>query len=286
MWNSVKRSAPRVGKIASLAVVVTMLAGFGSGERLFAPKAELWKRWSAHSKSASKTIDYSVWNKLLKKYVKPSSRGVNRFRYAAVGSADKKALKSFIGKMGKVKIRTYSRKAQLAYWINLYNAVTISVVLDHFPVKSIRDIDISPGLFADGPWGKKIVKVGGVALTLNDIEHRILRPIWRDSRIHYAVNCASIGCPDLQPKAYTATNVNGLLSVAARNFVNSERGVNIKGKKVVVSRIYDWFIQDFGGSEKRVLSHLLKYAKPGLKKKLKKIGDLHDTDYDWRLNGA
>ncbi len=280
------RNAPRAGKIASLAIVVTVLAGFGSGERLFAPKADLWKRWTAHSSSANKTIDYRVWNKVLKRYVKPSSKGVNQFRYGAVSPVDRKALKSFVRQMEKVPILTYSRKAQLAYWINLYNAVTVSVVLDHFPVKSIRDIDISPGLFADGPWGKKIVSVDGVALTLNDIEHRILRPIWRDSRIHYAVNCASIGCPDLMPKAYTAKNVNGLLTVAAKKYINSDRGVKIKGKKVVVSRIYDWFIQDFGGSEKRVLSHLLKYAKPGLRKKLKSIGALHDTAYDWRLNGA
>ncbi len=91
------------------------------------------------------------------------------------------------------------RAEQFPFWINLYNALTVKVVLDHYPVEIIRDIDISPGLFADGPWGKKLVTVEGEALSLDDIEHRILRPIWKDPRLHYVLNCAALGVPIFSP---------------------------------------------------------------------------------------
>ena len=87
----------------------------------------------------------------------------------------------------------------------------MKVVLDHYPVDGIRDIDISPGLFAGGPWDKKLVEIEGDDVSLNDIEHRILRPIWRDPCIHYAVNCASIGCSNLRPTAFTAANAERCL---------------------------------------------------------------------------
>ena len=106
-----------------------------------------------------------------------------------------------------------SRDEQLAYWINLYNALTVKVILDHYPVKSILDIDISPGWFSIGPWGKKLVAVEGVEISLDDIEHRILRPIWRDPRIHYALNCAAVGCPNLLREAFTGATAEVLLAV-------------------------------------------------------------------------
>jgi hypothetical protein len=98
-----------------------------------------------------------------------------------------------------LEISGYSRPEQFAYWFNLCNALTIQVVLDHYPVESIRDIDVSPGQFADGPWKKESVTVQAEKVSLDDIEHLILRAIWIDQRIHYAVNCASVGCPDPSP---------------------------------------------------------------------------------------
>jgi len=174
----------------------------------------------------------------------------------------------------------------MAFWINLYNALTVQVVLDHFPVESIRDIKISPGLFSFGPWGKLLVSVEDEEISLNDIEHRILRPVWRDPRIHYAVNCASIGCPSLDVRAYTADTIDARLDQAARAYVNDPRGVTIKNGRVSVSKIYDWFIDDFGGKEKTVLRHLTQYSTPDLAAKLKEIGKLSDEHYDWSINNV
>ena len=275
-----------VGRVAVALIAFVVCAGFGSGERLFAPGADLWERWQVHDAASDVRIDHSAWDEFLRRYVVVNDTGVNLVDYRGVSADDRSVLEDYLSILELVPISRYSRAEQLAYWINLYNALTVRVVLDHYPVDSIRDIDISPGLFADGPWGKKLVMVEGEALSLNDIEHRILRPIWRDNRIHYAVNCASIGCPDLQPTAFTASNADSLLTKAARGYINSPRGISISGDTVTVSKIYDWFYEDFGRTDRDVLDHLLTYAEPALKQKLQEIGEIHEVAYDWRLNGA
>ena len=267
-------------------VTFVFCTGFGSGERLFAPSADLWERWQVHDASSKAVIDHGVWNSLLMKLVVPGNDHLNRVRYGAATEADRNKLSQYIASLTALRIGSYNRAEQKAYWINLYNALTVKVVLDNYPVKSIRDIDISPGFFSDGPWGKKLVTVDGERISLNDIEHRILRPIWRDNRVHYAVNCASIGCPNLQAKAYTGATLEAMLEAGARAYVNSSRGVAVKGDTVTVSKIYDWFIADFGHEEKTVLAHLKKYAAPNLRKQLMAIGKLDGVAYDWQLNGA
>jgi hypothetical protein len=153
-------------------------------------------------------------------------------------------------------------------------------------VASIRDISVSPGLFSTGPWGKKLVAVENEPLSLDDIEHRILRPIWKDARIHYALNCAAVGCPDLQPVAFTAANTEALLEGAARAFVNHPRGVHIGDSgKLRVSSIYVWFKDDFGdGSDAAVIAHLARHAAPELRAKLAGIARIDDHGYDWAIN--
>jgi hypothetical protein len=159
-------------------------------------------------------------------------------------------------------------------------------VLEHYPVDSIRKIAISPGLFSAGPWGKKLVTVEGKALSLDDIEHRILRPIWRDPRIHYAVNCAALGCPNLQPEAFTADNEEALLERAAHDYVNHPRGATVADGKLTVSSIYVWYQADFGGTDRGVIAHLQHYAAPALAAALAPIERIGADRYDWSLNDA
>ena len=121
-------------------------------------------------------------------------------------------------------------------------------------------------------------------LTLDDIEHRILRPIWQDPRLHYAVNCASLGCPNLQNMAFTADNSNALLDRGAREFVNHPRGARVIDGKLQVSSIYDWFEADFGGSDAGVISHLRQYAQAGLRASLEQIDEIDNDHYDWEIN--
>ena len=280
------RKTPKGSPQRALAVIAVALPlfGFGGLEAVFAPKAELWDRWEAHDSAATQTIDHGAWEGLLQRYISRDKEGVNRFDYDAVSAEDRRVLDGYIAQLAGLDIDRYNRDEQFAYWVNLYNALTVQVVLAHYPVDSIRDIDISPGLFSDGPWGKALVSVKGEELTLNDIEHRILRPIWRDPRLHYAVNCAAVGCPNLQSSAFTGATLDAQLEQAARDYVNSPRAVRSGNAGLVVSSIYAWFQEDFGGEPQTIIEHLKRYAEGETAAKLAKWDSLEGHDYDWSLN--
>jgi hypothetical protein len=137
-----------------------------------------------------------------------------------------------------------------------------------------------------GPWGAKLVQIEGEALGLDDIEHRILRPLMRDERVHYAVNCASIGCPTLLPMPFTAANLQQMLDRGARLFVNHPRGVRVERGGLTVSSIYRWYQADFGDNWQGVLAHLRKYAGPATATLLAQASTVAADTYDWRLNDA
>lgn len=251
-----------------------------------APKSDLWPRWEAHDPASTTVVDHTGWSRLLGLYARPNADGVTRFDYAGLEAADRPALDGYIAALSATPVSGLNRGEQLAYWINFYNALTVQVILDHYPVDSILKINISPGFFSIGPWDKKLVTVEGEALSLNDMEHRILRPIWRDPRIHYGVNCASNGCPNLLTMAYTADNVDGLLTQNAVAYVNHPRGASLRNGELTVSSIYDWFQEDFGDNETGVLAHLRQYAQPAFREQLRLVLEISDFDYDWSLNEA
>ncbi|MGI9508074.1 MAG: DUF547 domain-containing protein [Geminicoccaceae bacterium] len=251
-----------------------------------APAAKLWARWQAHDQSSTATIDHTSWNRFLDRYLALGADGINRVAYGRVSARYKVKLAQYIDDLVALPISTYNRPEQMAFWVNLYNALTVQIILDHYPVSSIRDIDISPGLFSDGPWGKKLVMIEGERVALDDIEHQILRPIWQDPRIHYAVNCASLGCPNLLPKPFVAVTLDQQLDQAAVDFINHKRAVSIKGRELYVSSIYSWFADDFGGHDRYIIAHLKRYASPELAEKLSGFFSIDDDQYDWRLNDA
>ena len=183
------------GTLRSLfaAALMIIAAHAATATATAAPKSELWPRWTAHDPDSITVIDHGRWHRFLAAYLVAGDEGVNQMQYGLVGAAGRRELNVYIESLTAIPISGYRRTEQLAYWVNLYNALTVSVILGHYPVASILDIGISPGWFTVGPWEKKLIVVEGQKLSLNDIEHRILRPIWRDPRVHYVVNCASIG---------------------------------------------------------------------------------------------
>lgn len=265
-----------------MVMAVVPLAGFVSLEALLAPKADLWPRWVAHDSASTVYIDHGDWTRFLRVYVKPDPTGLNRVDYRGVTPADRKSLTDYISRLSALPVSRYGRPEQLAYWINLYNALTVSQVLTHYPLNSIRDI--SSGLFGSGPWDESLVEIEGEDVSLNDIEHRILRPIWKDPRIHYAVNCASVGCPNLLQSAFTAGTAEPMLEEAAKAYVNSSRGARIDANGLTVSSIYVWFQDDFGGTDASVIAHLRRYAGAPLKKSLTGRDSIDGHAYDWSLN--
>lgn len=267
-----------------LSALVVMIFVFTAAEADAAPKSKLIKRWYDHDMSSNTVIDHSAWDSFLKVYVRDGSDGINRVAYGTVSAADKAALDAYIAGLSATEIGAHNRNEQFVYWVNLYNAVTVQLILEHYPVKTIKKV--KGGLFNSGPWDEVAVTVNGVGLTLNNIEHGILRPIWKDPRIHYVVNCASIGCPNLYAAAFTSGNADKMLTAAAKDYVNHPRGVSVEGGRLVVSSIYEWYQEDFGGSDAGVIDHVKKYARPELKEMLAGISKVYDDRYDWTLNGV
>ena len=264
--------------------VFAMLILFLPDSSTAAPKSDLWARWQVYAEESTDVVDHSAWDLLLQKYVvadHPS--GINRFLYKHVSPGDRDVLETYVHRLQQVRVSGLNREEQKAYWLNLYNSMTVKIVLDHYPVKTIRDIDISPGLFQDGPWDAKLLSIEGEPVSLNDIEHRILRPIWQDNRVHYGLNCASLGCPNLLPKAFTAVDLEEMLESGAMQYVNHPRGVRV-GKRLRVSSIYKWFQEDFGSTEQGVVDHLLLFADDELAAALKKKSKGLRYAYDWQLN--
>lgn len=233
--------------------------------------------------SHSLHIDHDAFSKILKSIIRQDQTGLNRVDYRKL-KQHKPALNAYVHKLSQVKVRQLGAKAQFSYWANLYNALTLQVVMEAYPVATIRDIDISPGLFSNGPWGKKLIKVEGLSLSLDDIEHEILRKVFKDPRVHYAVNCASVGCPNLQKEAFVSARLNAQLDQAAKDYINSDRGVRIMRGKVALSKIYSWFQRDFGGSEEGVRRHISRYLTTEKAVKLRTIGSIDNYFYDWSLN--
>ncbi|MBE8158137.1 MAG: DUF547 domain-containing protein [Betaproteobacteria bacterium] len=246
-----------------------------------APKPDLWAFWDKHGAQTG-AVSHDAWGAFLARHLSAKD-GIALLDYGGVSAEDKKSLDEYAAMLAAAPVRDFSRPEQLAYWINLYNALTVKTVLENYPVSSIKKI--SSGFLPTGPWDDKLIKVDGEELSLNDIEHRVLRPIWKDARLHYAVNCASIGCPNLAAEAWTAENAEEMLEAAAAAYINHPRGAEVKNGKLQVSSIYAWFAEDFGGGDAAVIAHLKKYAAPELRAQLEGISEIADDDYDWSLNG-
>lgn len=243
--------------------------------------------WDQHVPTNAATIDHGDWQAVLDAYlVTDDPSGVHLFDYGALqaNAEDRRRLNGYVDYLQELDPRQYAREVQMAYWINLYNALTVRVVVDAYPVESILEIHQGEKP-AIGPWKDPRAMVAEIPLTLDNIEHDILRPIWQDARIHYGVNCAAMGCPNLASEAFSSDNLERLLDHGARQFVNHFRGLELLDEAFgVTSSIYFWYIEDFGGSESGILSHMLKYAEVDLAELLTDFDGSLDHEYDWALN--
>lgn len=251
------------------------------------PAPDLWPRWARHDEATRAAIDHTAWSAFLARYAVAGADGVVRLPYGRIAADDRRALAAYVAALEAAPVSSLARAEQLAYWINFYNALTAKVVLDHYPVKSIRDIGLGGSVaatFLGGPWDAKLVRIEGEQVSLNDMEHRILRPIWRDARLHYGVNCASIGCPPLRAMAFGAASAWNLMDQAGSEYVNGPHGVRRQAATIWVSSIYRWFREDFGGTDTSVVAHLGRFATGDLAAALAAGVKIQGDFYDWKLN--
>ena len=216
----------------------------------------------------------------LAKYISESD-GINYVTYGDVTPEDQAMLNAYITSLETRGPANLSRDEEMAYWFNLYNAKTIAVILDAYPVSSIRKL----GSFNSGPWDNKNMTVTGVGeMSLNDIEHKTLRANWDEPRIHYAVNCASYGCPNLKATPWVAETLEADLTAAAIGYVNHPRGFRVEDGRVTASKIFNWYKEDFGGNNDGILAHARLYAQGDLKTALDAATDINGFEYNWNLN--
>lgn len=265
-------------------LLVLGMVAFIASQAMAAPEKKLIPYWEKHDETSQAKIDHTAWQTFLDQYlVSDSASGIHlvRYRKAKQDQAEEN-LSKYISQLQSTSISEYNRSQQKAFWINLYNAATVRLILQNYPIDSITDVKF--GFFSFGPWDEKLLKVEGKKLSLNDIEHGILRPVWNDERIHYAVNCASLGCPNLASQAYTAENTDQQLEQGAKEYIHHPRGFRWDGEDIVLSKIYKWYGVDFGSDEREILNYLKPYLPTADQTRLERFkGDI-DYEYDWALN--
>jgi hypothetical protein len=220
--------------------------------------------------------DQDIWNDLLEKYVSPEGK-VNYKGF--ISEKDKFDL--YLTKLSNYPpAEDWSRQERLAYWINAYNAFTIKLIIENYPIESITDLH--PTLYlplVNTVWHKEFFQIGGEDESLNDIEHKILRKDFNEPRIHFAIVCASESCPKLKNEAFIPEKIESQLEGQAREFINDPTKNRISKDQIEISRIFQWFKGDFTKQES-----LIEYLNRFSDKKISDDAKVRFMDYDWSLN--
>jgi hypothetical protein len=231
----------------------------------------------------SKAFDPGRWDALLRAHVDAEGR----LDYAGFGK-ERGSLDAFLAEVARADLSSLGRPELLAVLINAYNACTVRLILDgtregRWPA-SIRDLP--------DPWGRKLCALGGETLSLDTIEHGLLRPLFRDSRIHAAVNCASRSCPPLAPWAYRGGHIDEQLRERLESMIDSDAHVRIDERRLRLSKIFDWYAADFKdpaflGAAPTIDAYLRRHARPERRRAIEALGPsprIEWLDYDWSLN--
>lgn len=215
--------------------------------------------------------DHSQWNSLLSDHVSSSGK----VDYKAF-KADKAKLQKYLNELETNTVASdWSSSEIKAYWINAYNAYTVKLMVDNYPLKSIKDLKFD----GKSAWDRKWIKIGGSTLSLNDIEHKKLRAKYDEPRIHFAVNCASYSCPILLNEAYTASKLESQLTKQAKRFINDSSRNKISSDKVQLSKLFDWYKDDFT-SKGSIIAFLNKYSTV----KINESASVSYLTYNWSIN--
>jgi len=242
-------------------------------------------------------FDHSTWDGLLKKHVVPLRGGhASQVNYAGM-SADHSQLNAYLAKLSAVtrtEFDGWDKATQLVYLINVYNAYTVELVLTGYPkVASIKDL----GTFLQSPWKKSFFQLLGEKRSLDDVEHGLIRGSGRynEPRVHFAANCASIGCPALRAEAYVSERLDSQLEDATKAFLSDRSRNRLEGDALKVSSIFKWYRDDFekGWRGAKSLADFLLLYRQSLELTDAAISGLAEDhlpveylDYDWRLNST
>lgn len=227
--------------------------------------------------AATEPFSHSDFTELLKEHV--DDEGL--VDYEEIND-DREDLKEYLNQLSTnaPNDNSWSEEEQLAYWINAYNAFTIELILKYYPIKSIRDIGSTIQIpFINTPWDIKFIEIAGEKYSLNNIEHNIIRKKWKEPRIHFALNCASLSCPRLRTEGYEASKLNSQLDEQARAFINNEELNKITTEKAMVSELFDTYEGDFTQGQS-IREFINQYAENPIGENTQ----IEYLEYDWSLN--
>lgn len=226
--------------------------------------------------SMSEPVSHEIWDTLVKKHV--SEEGTVDYKGFIQDSVQLNAYLDLLRKHHP-NDKNWSREEQIAYWLNVYNAFTVKLIVDHHPTESIKDI--KNGIpFVNTVWDIKFIEIEGATYDLNNVEHGILRPQFNEPRIHFAANCASISCPRLRNEAYTAEKLDGQLTDQARYFLSNPIKNIITEERAQLSKIFSWYKGDFK-KQGSLRDFINRYSEVKINEDTK----IDYLDYDWQLNG-
>ncbi len=262
-----------------------ILAGAGFAARhCCAATVNVGRNVPAAQRVPLERIDHAAWNALLKKYV--DAQGIVNYAAWKASDADTKALDAYLSELSAASFSTETPpKAKLAFWINAYNATTVKGILREYPTTSIRNHTAK--VFGYNIWKDLQITIADRTYSLEQIEHEVLRKMG-EPRIHFAIVCASIGCPPLRSEAYTAEKLDGQLTDNGRKFFaqRSKFQFDTQKKTVGLSPILSWFAEDFGDTQAKQLQRIAAYLPGDEAQRLAESGaaSVSYLDYDWNLN--
>jgi hypothetical protein len=237
--------------------------------------------WTAHSAGSTRTVDHRAWGLFLERHTVEGADGITRVGYATVPYTDRELLDSYLKTLASTDTGKLNRSEQLAFWINLHNALVVRLVLDHVIVSSPDEIDL--GLFSAGPMEATLFRIGGRPVSLNGIKRQALRPVFKDPRWHYALCDGSLGGPSLRRSPYLGAGIDRALQDAAIAYVSSPRAVSLKGEVQVLNALWRRNMVDFGDTLSGVLAEISLYADTDTRQALSVSRETRWSD-DRRLN--
>lgn len=250
-----------------------------------APKAELIKFWDDSEPLSSMLANHDAWQEILTAYVDDQHpSGINRFDYSAVTASDARKLKEHLVAVQKLEPRQLNSNEAKAYWINMFNAILVDKIVDAYQSGSSRAVKriLNGGLRSSG-WGDDVAEILMQSISLNDIEHGILRPIWKDSRIHFALSAGTVGGANIQKTAFSGDNVEELLEKARVEFFQHPRSVRIKGNRVILNTVFEWYASDFASNKKALLAYIRENVSEEKRRMMQGRSKIR-YDYSWDLN--
>lgn len=233
--------------------------------------------WGGGADVTAETVSHEIFDTYLQTHVK---NGLVNYTDACRDSH----LEDYLQQMSQVSPEQLpSDKSRMAYWINVYNAATIRLICDHYPLSSISELHkgglVLGTITKRTAWDRKFIQAGDQVLTLNHVEHEILRPVFKDPRVHFAIVCAAMGCPPLRSEAYTGERLDEQLDDQGKIFLSDmmKNRFDEKKRRADLSPIFSWFKKDFGRGDKDLLMFVSRFVSPETRKAL------HDDDFNWSV---